>query len=641
MFSDNLTNIPEPLAKYYGEEKIHEDNLKVMKAVEANRATILPDERVRQLRTAFKKLHRTLRKAKADELLQRYQTAIQQLNSKRDNADEVKQLREKLAPLRKSIVQRNKIESQLKAHYTAIAEEKKEQQLTEKMADEANLVGKELSITLSRMGFKEKITKGNRSITRRVQFEQVIATADQLQFRIAADRIGFAGGPTEPLPDGVHLVNVLQPEVMKELSIRMRREVWSPQIEENITYAAGAWIIVERLGMFEGIPKNVSYEQLMARYETAKHERIPIPAGVKRGRLINWVNLDSHSSTHMMWTGITGSGKTNAIQSAISAVIEKHSPETIQFIIVDLKDQGDFRELATAPHVQKFNETGVINDVEVAAHVLEMVRAEMHYRQKRIGAIAKNLGEYNRRVQKQDRLPRIVVMFDEYANTRRARFKEQAKQIDDVAIEITQIGRASGIHLWLGIQQPRPDNMPKALKDNFTTVFVGHQANIGAGISITGDRSASRLEDFPGRMMFYRGWHNEKVQMPLIKDDDIKRALKIAHDAYGDIEPYQLQSPNKDGGLPQIKTDADIIIETAMEHFDGALKARPIWNDYLKGQYSSRTVSDIVKDIIAAECADYDGKLYAVEKQPGNFYKLIEVESQPDTQSESPVNTPL
>src|SRR5690606_17395189 len=126
---------------------------------------------------------------------------------------------------------------------------------------------------------------------------------------------------------------MLRPKVMDELSIALEREVWSPHTsEEKIPLVNGAWIIVERLGLVEGIPKQVTYKQLMARYETAEHNKFPIPAGLKRGRRVNWVHLDSPSGIHLMFTGISGSGKSNAMRAMVSAIIEKQDPNDINFV---------------------------------------------------------------------------------------------------------------------------------------------------------------------------------------------------------------------------------------------------------------------------------------------------------------------
>lgn len=640
MSGTDFIEVPPPLYKYEGGGHIHDDNKKVLEAHERDRRVVLSGKQVKQLTKLLDELNQQIETLAADEDLKRYDERLQAYNSAKIDyesddisdserqtikqqakalRDDLQQLKGELAPVRQRIRQRERVRQRLQAHHTAVAEEKKESELLKLMAKEANIIGEQMSRTLSRVGFSYTYTVKDRTYTDYVQFEKCVTTPDQHQFKIAASRRGLAGGTIELLPQGVRVTDILQDWVMRELSTTLEREVWSPHVNEDVNNTNGAWVVVERLGLYEGIPKTVTYRQIMARYETADAKRIPIPAGLKRGRRINWQYLDSHSSTHMMFTGITGSGKTNAIQASIAAIVEKQSPRDTLFVLIDLKNQGDFNDLAAAPHVLKTNETGIISNIDEVVSVLQNVRDEMHWRQRRIGSVAKNIGQFNRSVQAKDRLPRIVVLFDEYANTRRGRFQEQAAMIDDICTEITQIGRASGIHLWIGIQQPRQSNMPQALRDNFTTMFVGHQANVGAGQSVTGNRASLKLADLPGRMLCFSGWKQFEVQMPLITDHDIQSAVKIATESHQD-KLYELHvlDPSEQ---PVALTKRDIILETAMEQLQGGLKVRPL-HELLKGQMSRSEIKTIVDGLVDEGIIPIDDVMYAVVKKPGNFYQL-------------------
>ncbi|MEO0563337.1 MAG: FtsK/SpoIIIE domain-containing protein, partial [Chloroflexota bacterium] len=493
----------------------------------------------------------------------------------------------------------------------------KEDEQRREMAQEVNLVAEQIIRTLGRLGFKEVITKGNRTVTRYVQFSEAVVTPDQIHLKLAASRQGLAGGTIDLLPNNVSATEILTAKTMADLSLSLEREVWSPQINENISYSRGGWIVVERMGLYEGIPKKVTYRQIMARYETAEHSKIPMPGGLKKGRKINWVNVDSHASTHVMFTGITGSGKTNTIQAFISAIVEKQSPDDVVFILIDLKAQGDFNELREAPHVLEFDGQRIITDIPHVLSVLQQVRAEMLWRQRYIGAVAKKLTDYNKRVPNDERLPRIVILFDEYAATRLNRYKDEASQIDDICTDITQRGRSAGVHLWIGVQQPRKGNMPGVLQDNFTTKFVGHQASVGAAMSVTGNRQALKLNGIPGRMGYNNGpdWH--VVQMPLIYEEDIDNAVRVAQDQYGDAEIYQLHSEGYES--PAIKSTREWVLESALA-VDG-LKKRKVW-EYLKPRYTLSQIEDVVDEIIRDEMIEFDGVMYAVTKQPGNYYTL-------------------
>ncbi len=642
--SDSFIEVPPPLYKYQGDDEIHDDNKKVIAAHEADRKTILSKKVVKRLKSELKALEQSIKETRADERVGKYDELLQEYNSNRirlqsDDLPEddfkhissevrrqhakLKQMRDKVQPLQRRLQKRNKIRSMLEAHVVAVDEQKKENELLLMMAKEADIIADQMSHTLSRVGFSYTDTINEKTVTDYVEWDHVVTTPDQHQFKVAASRRGLAGGSIELLPQGVKVTDILQPWVMAELSTTLEREVWSPHVDEDVKNTNGAWIIVERMGLYEGIPKLVTYRQLMARYETADHSRIPIPAGLKRGRRVNWTYLDSHSSTHIMFTGITGSGKTVAVQASIAAVVERQSPRDAMFAIIDLKNQGDFNELSDSPHMMRWGDDGhtIVSQVPEVVKVLEKIRDEMHWRQKRIGSVAKNINQYNKRVSECDRLPRIIILFDEYANTRRGRFSEEAAIIDDICTEITQIGRASGIHLWIGIQQPRASNMPPALRDNFTTLFVGHQANVGASQSVTGNRSSLKLADIPGRMMAFSGWKSFEVQMPLITDDDIDEAVKLAVEAYGDLEPYQLHILDDDERPDEPMSERELVIATAWDNLQGGLKVAPL-HGLLKEKMSRNAIKQIVDMLAAEQTVTVDGEIFNVVKKPGNFYQM-------------------
>ena len=175
--------------------------------------------------------------------------------------------------------------------------------------------------------------------------------------------------------------------------------------------------------------------------------------------------------------------------------------------------------------------------------------------------------------------------------------------------------------------------MPPPLKDNFTTYFIGHQASIGAGQAVTGNRKSLRLPDLPGRMMFYRGWKDDEVQMPLISDDDIISAVRAAQEQYGDLEQYQLHY-NEDDLAAAPQTEHEIILEAALNDFAGNLKARPIY-DHLRPMFSRNRVFALVAEIVERGEVYFGGQTYVPVKQSGNYYKLEILESQTVSGQES------
>lgn len=661
---------PRPLHKYSGVSIIHEDNQKLLQQIEADKALILPKKLYAQLTHELRQTRANV--ASADKLMTAYDTLerftalyvleketarkeLDEMNRLAPTADPVslqtmrlraKQLqkrlatkfayiteaRQKLAPhvptLKRVLRDRQRIadiETKLESHRLALEEEAKDRELLKLMSDEAQIVAEQITRTLSRCGFSNSYTVGDKTYTDYVEFAEIVTTPDQHQLKIMASITGIGGGKARDLlPQGVRVTDILQDWVMKELSITLEREVWSPHVGENdVNLINGAWLIVERLGLYDGIPKNVTYSQIMARYDTANHAQLPLPCGLKRGRRINWIEMLSPQATHIMYTGITGSGKTTAIQAQLTALIERQSPKDVAIVLIDLKDQGDFKEIATAPHIIDSNGKAILKDMQDVVDMLKRLQSELRWRQQRIGLIAKNITAYNQRVPEDHRLPHIVILFDEYANTRR--FRAEASVIDDICIEITQLGRASGIHLWIGIQQPRRDNMPPALRDNFTTIFVGHQASLGAGQSVTGNRQSLRLSDIPGRMLCTTGHKTYEVQMPYITEENILEAIATSKKRHAGILPYGLQiAPTNEGDTPKtlqehgILTDIELLAKTALEEYEGKLLIYPL-HDALKDKLSRPKIQKTIAQMAEMATITYNGIEWSVIKDGRNF----------------------
>ena len=241
-----------------------------------------------------------------------------------------------------------------------------------------------------------------------------------------------------------------------------------------------------------------------------------------------------------------------------------------------------------------------------------------------------------------------MVVFDEYSNTRNLTSKTTTKAIDQLCVEIGQVGRASGIHLFLGIQQPRSDNMPNALRDNMASVFMGSQSNVGASYSVAGNMDAFKLESIRGRMYANVGDGKFKVQMPLITQDDVLNAVKVARDKYGHLPAYELywteNDSSEDIDPPKLKEDdqRELILTTAFNEFGGHLKAKKIWRR-LDGSISQNKTYEIVKGIVDDCPIEWDGTTYEAEKQPSQHYRLIATDddSYSDSQNGSPYMPPV
>ncbi len=182
--------------------------------------------------------------------------------------------------------------------------------------------------------------------------------------------------------------------------------------------------------------------------------RTPIGKNSQRKNFIIDLNeSDLAHGPHGIIGGITGSGKSTLLRSIILSYAMTHSPNEINFALVDYLGRAVFGEFQGLPHV-----VGVIPENEshenYARRVMIALEGEVQRRKqilldaKEEFGIEANYNQYNDQEEKQN-LPRLVIIFDEFAE-----FKNQYQDTCASLINLAQQGRALGIHLLLCTQNP-------------------------------------------------------------------------------------------------------------------------------------------------------------------------------------------
>ena len=166
---------------------------------------------------------------------------------------------------------------------------------------------------------------------------------------------------------------------------------------------------------------------------------------------------------HLLVAGTTGSGKSVCLNTIITSILYKASPDEVKFILIDPK-QVELSMYEGLPHLVV---PRVITDPTKAVNALQWAVDEMERRFKLISEErVRNIIEYNKLdkvVQyKVKKMPYIVVIFDEFAD-----FMAVAKnEIEDKIRRLAGKARAAGIHLILATQRPSTDVVTGTLKAN-------------------------------------------------------------------------------------------------------------------------------------------------------------------------------
>jgi S-DNA-T family DNA segregation ATPase FtsK/SpoIIIE len=163
---------------------------------------------------------------------------------------------------------------------------------------------------------------------------------------------------------------------------------------------------------------------------------------------------------HLLIAGTTGSGKSGCINTILTSILLRATPDDVRMILIDPKriELGFYESI---PHLL----TPVVSSPKEASAVLANVVGEMERRYERMSQVrARNLPEANRALRQRGEaeLPYLLVVIDELADL----MMISPQEVEDAVIRLAQKSRAVGIHLVLATQRPSVDVITGMIKAN-------------------------------------------------------------------------------------------------------------------------------------------------------------------------------
>ncbi len=173
------------------------------------------------------------------------------------------------------------------------------------------------------------------------------------------------------------------------------------------------------------------------------------------------VFLDIAKMPHLLIAGATGMGKSVCINSVITSLLYKASPEEVKLILIDPK-KVELNVYNGLPHLL----VPVVSEPKKAAGSLQWAVTEMERRFEMIESVGvRDLKMYNT-VTKDDPdkefLPQIVIIIDELADL----MMTAPDDVEDSICRLAQKARAAGMHLIIGTQRPSVDVITGLIKAN-------------------------------------------------------------------------------------------------------------------------------------------------------------------------------
>lgn len=167
---------------------------------------------------------------------------------------------------------------------------------------------------------------------------------------------------------------------------------------------------------------------------------------------------DLSQMPHVLVAGATGSGKSVCINTIITSILYKATPDEVKLLLIDPKkvELSSYQDL---PHLF----APVVTDPKKAAGVLKLVVDEMENRYELFsGSGTRGIESYNKKMSEDERLPYIVVIIDELSDL----MMVSASDVEDNICRLAQMARAAGIHLVIATQRPSVDVITGLIKAN-------------------------------------------------------------------------------------------------------------------------------------------------------------------------------
>jgi DNA segregation ATPase FtsK/SpoIIIE, S-DNA-T family len=271
---------------------------------------------------------------------------------------------------------------------------------------------------------------------------------------------------------------------------------------------------------------------------------------------------------HLLISGATGAGKSSCINSLITSILIRSTPDQVRMILVDPKrvELGQYNGL---PHLL----SPVVVDPKKAANALawavkEMERrydvlaeygmrditgyneafdrgdlgGEMSVRQRANEAAARakaRAGRYEDEADVEDldddaddgdteggpgRLPFVLIVVDELNDL----MMVAARDVEESVVRLAQMARAVGIHLVLATQRPSVDVITGVIKANIPSRMAFSVSSLADSRVILDQQGAERLIG-KGDMLLLTASSNiaRRLQAPWVSEDEVRQV--VAH----------------------------------------------------------------------------------------------------------------
>lgn len=251
----------------------------------------------------------------------------------------------------------------------------------------------------------------------------------------------------------------------------------------------------------------------------------------------NSVYGELNKMPHLLVAGSTGSGKSVCINSIITSILLRATPEEVRILLIDPK-KVEFTPYKDIPHLV----APIITDANKAARALEVVVAEMDRRYDIFSEVGvKNISSYYELFKKSEDLeplPYLMVVIDELADL----MLVASKKVEASIQRITQLARAAGIHLIVATQRPSVDVITGIIKSNIPSRIAFAVSSSIDSRTILDESGAEKLLGNGDMLYIPIGEQNPiRVQGVYVSDEEVESICQHTLQ-YGKVEYMEVFS---------------------------------------------------------------------------------------------------